>query len=101
MKPAEQKLEIESLTTRIIELEKVLANYAPELYKVDWDKAPHWAEYHAFDKNGSGWWFGCYIPDDEDFFDSVEESGYKIDFHIMDQHEIIWKKSKTRNPYIF
>lgn len=25
--------------------------------EIDWSKAPEGAKYHAFDKNGDGWWY--------------------------------------------
>lgn len=24
---------------------------------IDWTQAPAWAQYHAFDKDGMGWWY--------------------------------------------
>ena len=101
MKPEELNQEINTLKARVIDLEKLLKSYETDFYKVNWDKAPHWAEYHAYDKNGKGFWFGCYIREDEDYFDGVQRSCYTISDSMMKQHEITWKKSKTANPYIF
>ena len=70
-------------------------------YSVSWDKAPHWADYHAYDKNGKGFWFGCYIREDLDFFDAVQRSSYTIPDSMMKQHEKTWQNSRIANPYIF
>jgi hypothetical protein len=101
MKPEELKQEINTLKARVIDLEKLLKSYETDFYKVNWDKAPHWAEYHAYDESGEGYWFGCFIPEGFDFFDGTQISGYQISDSLMDQHQKTWRNSKTANPYIF
>lgn len=101
MKPEELKQEINTLKARVIDLEKLYKSYETDFYKVNWDKAPHWAEYHAYDKGGLGFWFGCHILENNDFFDGYQISGYKISDSMIVLHKKTWQNSKTANPYLF
>ena len=59
--------------------------------QIDWSKAPEWANYHAFDKDGVGFWYEN-LPQktDKNWIDKgmLDFSGYEID----------WTQTLTRRP---
>ena len=63
----------------------------PNPYAVDWTNAPEWADSHAFDEDGDGWWFGSRCGD--------------ISWHSINNlskftlpEGLDWAKSKTTRP---
>ena len=60
--------------------------------QIDWSKAPEWANYHAFNDDGQGYWFEKQPISRSTFWSTnnrLLESPYKI---------LSWKKSLTRRP---
>ena len=63
----------------------------PDPYAVDWTNAPDWADVHAFDGDGSGYWYGACIM----VCDWIGESKLSP-FRLPDGLD--WKLSKTYRP---
>ena len=63
----------------------------PSPYQVDWTNAPEWADVHAFDGDGSGYWYGACIM----VCDWIGESKLSP-FRLP--NGLDWKLSKTTRP---
>lgn len=63
----------------------------PNPYAVDWSNAPEWADSHAFDVDGSGFWYGAYIMD-FDWIVEIKLSPFTLPSNLD------WTKSKTTRP---
>jgi hypothetical protein len=70
-------------------------------YNVNWKDAPKWAEFHAYDKNGNGFWYGAHIENDSEYFASCEKSVWQIKASVMHIHKKNWKSSIVPKPLIF
>jgi hypothetical protein len=70
-------------------------------YHVNWNEAPNWAEFHAYDECGVGHWYGPHIKDNSDFFSGMQESGWEIGISVMHIHKKNWKSSIVPKPLIF
>jgi hypothetical protein len=71
-------------------------------YNVNWKDAPKWAEFHAYDKSGIGYWYGPHIQlEFPEMFLSSEKSGWKIGASVMHIHKKNWKSSIVPKPLIF
>jgi hypothetical protein len=70
-------------------------------YSVNWNDAPKWAEFHAYDINGEGFWYGVYVEEDAVSFSSAAKSGCKVGSSVMNLHKLIWKDSIVPRPLIF
>lgn len=65
----------------------------PNPYAVDWTNAPDWADVHAFDEDGKGYWYGA----NSNVY--KKEWGYDYEcsnFTLPDGLD--WKQSKTFRP---
>ena len=65
----------------------------PNPYAVDWSYAPDWADSHAFDDDGKGWFYGIVqnsVPKQWKF--KCTESGFTLPSNLD------WTKSKTTRP---
>lgn len=60
-------------------------------YKVDWSNAPDWADVHAFDEDGEGYWCGV-RQGDISWMDENEQSPFTL------PDGLDWKLSKTYRP---
>jgi hypothetical protein len=63
----------------------------PDPYQVDWSNAPDWAELHAFDSDGKGYWYGVRVGLSGMYADS-KSSGFTLPTGLD------WKLSKTTRP---
>lgn len=63
----------------------------PNPYAVDWSNAPEWADRHAFDEDGKGYWLGSKIGNIK-WFTTYQESDFTLPSGLD------WKQSKTRRP---
>ena len=63
----------------------------PDPYQVDWSNAPDWAELHAFDSDGKGYWYGVRVGLSGMYADS-KSSGFTLPTGLD------WKQSKTIRP---
>ena len=63
----------------------------PNPYAVDWSNAPEWADSHAFDKDGSGFWYGASIMAC-DWIGESKLSPFRLPSNLD------WTKSKTTRP---
>jgi hypothetical protein len=70
-------------------------------YSVNWKDAPKWAEFHAYDISGQGFWYGVYIEEGAVNFSSAERSNYKVQYSAMNLHQLTWKDSIVPRPLIF
>ncbi len=62
------------------------------MIQIDWSNAPDWANYHAFDEGGTGYWYEKSPIMRDNFWSSKGkylQSGYEIP---------IWKDSLTSRP---
>ena len=65
----------------------------PNPYAVDWSNAPEWADVHAFDEDGTGWWFGViYLNEEGEWSFEANQSGFTL------PPGLDWKQSKTVRP---
>ena len=70
-------------------------------YHVNWNEAPNWAEFHAYDESGLGYWYGPHINSNQEFFSGMKPSGWKIGPSVMHIHKKNWKSSIVPKPLIF
>ena len=61
-------------------------------YAVDWSKAPEWADSHAFDRSGKGWFYGLKFNDMFWYSSVFDVSGFTLPTGLD------WKQSKTSRP---
>lgn len=64
----------------------------PNPYAVDWTNAPDKADSHAFDKDGTGWFYGLSLHAKFWYADNVGRSGHTL------PDGLDWKLSKTFRP---
>ena len=97
--------EFEFLRLKIGELQKLLeVKEKPEEtidYSVNWDEAPEWADSHAYDESGEGFWYGPHLGNNSVRFSTTDFSNWKIGESVMEIHKKTWKNSKTLRPLNF
>lgn len=67
----------------------------PNIYAVDWSKAPEWADSHAWDEDGKGYWHGCIIETKTESWITIFDASF-IPFPTGGD----WRQSKTRRATV-
>jgi hypothetical protein len=99
--------DIQQMLSDILELQKIYWDLDESGesetidYSVNWKDAPKWAEFHAYDINGEGFWYGVYIEEDAVSFSSAAKSGWKVGSSVMNLHKLTWKDSIVPRPLIY
>jgi hypothetical protein len=94
--------DIRQMAHDLIDLIKFYENFDESIdYSVNWKDAPKWAEFHAYDMNGDGFWYGVYIEEGGVNFSSAARSDYKIGSSEMNLHKLTWKDSIIPRALIF